>query len=109
MGFEILNDLKKKAGLTTKQLSDISNVPKGTIDKILNGQTTNPAYETVVALANALECSVDVFADNALQQSKSSKHQEMNLIIEKYDQLNDEYKKFIENQINQLLELQNKV
>ena len=31
----------------------------------------------------------------------------LSLIMEKYDKLNPKYKKFVENQINQLLELQN--
>ena len=32
----------------------------------------------------------------------------LNMIMDKYEKLDDDYKRFVENQINQLLELQSK-
>ena len=36
--------LKEKRKLTNQQLSDLSGVPVGTINRILSGQTDNPAF-----------------------------------------------------------------
>lgn len=55
--------LKKESGLTTDALSALSGVPKGTINKILNGETTNPRSQTLRALARALSCPPDVLMD----------------------------------------------
>ncbi|AJA42495.1 putative Cro/Cl-type repressor (endogenous virus) [Clostridium phage phiCT453A] len=64
MGLEIINKIRKEKGFTSKELSQKSKVPIGTLNKILNGQTKNPAYETILALANALNCPVDMFCKN---------------------------------------------
>lgn len=48
--------LKRERGLTTDALSRQSGIPKGTINKILNGETRNPTVGTLAALANALGC-----------------------------------------------------
>lgn len=57
----ILNKLKSENGLTTEQLSALSGVPKGTLNKLLNGETGNPRGETLKKLAGALNCPVEVF------------------------------------------------
>lgn len=51
--------LKTENGLTTEGLSEISGVPKGTINKILNGETRNPTITTLSALAQALNCPLE--------------------------------------------------
>ena len=48
--------LKGENGLTTEALSQLSGVPRGTINKILNGETRNPTIATLAALADALRC-----------------------------------------------------
>ena len=48
--------LKGERGMTTEALSLRSGVPKGTINKILNGETRNPTVGTLTALADALDC-----------------------------------------------------
>ena len=42
MLYEELNKRKKELGLTTEQLSQLSGVPTGTINKILSGETRSP-------------------------------------------------------------------
>ncbi|UZW13235.1 helix-turn-helix transcriptional regulator [Clostridium pasteurianum] len=64
MGLEIVNELKRKKGLTSEQLSKESGVPLGTLNKILNGTTKDPKLETLKALARVLECSLDDFDDS---------------------------------------------
>ena len=51
--------LKSRRGLTTDALSQKSGVPKGTINKVLNGETRNPTIATLKALAEALDCPLD--------------------------------------------------
>lgn len=48
--------IRKKAALqlTTERLARMSGVPRGTINKILNGQTSNPRAWTLFRLAYAL-------------------------------------------------------
>ena len=57
--YEKLNQQKKKMGITTEQLSRLSGVPVGTINKILRGETKAPRYDTLQALERVLfaDCS----------------------------------------------------
>lgn len=52
---DFLKDRKKKMGWTTEELSARSGVPVGTINKILNGETKSPRYDTMDALAAAFK------------------------------------------------------
>ena len=54
MNSETLNKRKRELGLTTEQLSQLSGVPVGTINKILNGETRSPRYYTLQALGKVL-------------------------------------------------------
>ena len=51
--------LKAENGMTTEALSQRSGVPRGTINKILNGETRNPTISTLSALADALHCPLE--------------------------------------------------
>lgn len=57
---EILNKLKSENGLTAEQLSQSSGVPKGTLNKLLSGETRNPTGSTLLKLATALNCPVEL-------------------------------------------------
>jgi transcriptional regulator with XRE-family HTH domain len=61
---DTINLLKKERGLTNSQLSELSGVPLGTLDKITSGKTTDPKLDTVRALAKALGCTLDDFDDS---------------------------------------------
>lgn len=52
---DVLKDRKKKMGWTTEELSFRSGVPVGTINKILNGETKSPRYDTMDALEAAFK------------------------------------------------------
>ena len=60
-----LAQLKAERGLTTEALSLKSGVPKGTINKLLNGETRNPTVGTLAALAQALGCPLESLSDRA--------------------------------------------
>lgn len=64
MGLEIINQRKKMKKLTNEELSVLSGVPKGTIDKITSGATKDPKLETLKALARVLDCSLSDFDDS---------------------------------------------
>ena len=54
MLYERLNERKKELGLTTEQLSELSGVPVGTINKILSGETRSPRYDTLREIERVL-------------------------------------------------------
>ena len=63
---DILREKKDKANWTTEELSKRSGVPVGTINKILNGETTSPRYDTMKALDEAFaEIGVDMVQETA--------------------------------------------
>lgn len=62
---EILAHLKSENGFTTEQLSLKSGVPKGTINKLLNGETQNPTGGTLKKIADALHCPVELLYPGA--------------------------------------------
>ena len=49
-----IREQKDKRGITTEQLSELSGVPVGTINKILSGETKSPRYDTIDALETAM-------------------------------------------------------
>lgn len=55
MLYEELQKRKKELKLTTEQLSTLSGIPIGTINKILSGETRSPRYDTITALKKALQ------------------------------------------------------
>lgn len=54
MNIEKIKTKKEELHLTTSDLSVLSGVPVGTINKILNGETASPRYATIKALEKAL-------------------------------------------------------
>lgn len=60
--------LKAERGLTTDALSLRSGVPKGTLNKILNGETRNPTIGTLTALAEALRCPIGYLSDESVSR-----------------------------------------
>lgn len=61
MNIKQMNYLKQERGYSYDQMSELSGVPKGTIQKILNGTTKTPRYETQRALERIFEKSVTTY------------------------------------------------
>nr|WP_320026809.1 XRE family transcriptional regulator [uncultured Acetobacterium sp.] len=57
---EKIRGLKKQTGLTAVGLSEKSGIPLPTIHKLLSGETTNPKYETLTAVVEALGYQLDL-------------------------------------------------
>lgn len=70
MGLEIIEEYKRRLGMTTAELAERSGVPKGTLDKILSGVTKDPKLETLKAIARVLGCSLDEFDDTDRTKGK---------------------------------------
>ena len=43
MWLDNLNRIKKNSGMTIEQISEVSGVPKGTLNKLFAGQTKDPS------------------------------------------------------------------
>lgn len=54
-----IKQLKEKRKLTNQQLSDLSGVPIGTVNRILSGQTDNPSFQAVCDMVMAMDGSLD--------------------------------------------------
>lgn len=50
MTIQEMKDKKKEKGYTYAQISELSGVPLGTVQKIFSGETENPRYDTLIAL-----------------------------------------------------------
>lgn len=71
--YEILTAKRKELGMSIGELSEKSNVPKGTLSNILSGNTANPKLENVKAIANALGLSLQ-FVDLVTVHSGDDKY-----------------------------------
>lgn len=59
---DYLRMLKDKKNVTNQELSDLSGVPIGTINRIMARQTDNPSFQTVCDIVIALDGSLDELA-----------------------------------------------
>ena len=91
----IISEKRKQAGLTIDELTAKSGVPKGTLNKIINGYTRDPQIETVKSIARALNCTLEDFDDSPRVRTLS---QEEYLLIQQYrllDSIGQEIVQFI--------------
>lgn len=64
MWLENLKDLKKKTGMSTKQIADKSNLPERTVARIFSGETDHPYADTLDLIVKAMGYALgDIFAD----------------------------------------------
>lgn len=64
-----LKKRKQELNLTTEQLSELSGVPVGTINKILTGETRSPRYDTLNALEKILYQDTAVHSDTVRESA----------------------------------------
>ena len=57
--YEILTARRKEKGMTLTELSVLSGVPKGSVDKIMSGASKNPGITPLMAIAHALDLTLD--------------------------------------------------
>lgn len=56
---ETLSRMKKSAGLTNREIAEMSNIPEATVTKVMNGDTASPNLLTVGGIVKALGGSMD--------------------------------------------------
>lgn len=94
MGLERINEYKKKMGLTTENLSRLSGVPIGTLNKILSGATKDPKLETLKSIARVLNLSLNDFDDSNQTLTLAAHKDGENFTPEELDKI-EEYKKLL--------------
>lgn len=67
-----LNQMKKESGKTTEEISVISGIPKGTLNKLFAGQTKDPQLGTVRAVVHCLGHTLDDLDDSCSVEIKTS-------------------------------------
>ena len=64
MWLENLKELKKKTGMSSKQIADKSNLPERTVVRIFSGDTDSPYVDTLHRIVSVLGGSLDsILAD----------------------------------------------
>ena len=67
MWLENLKELKKKAGMSAKQIAEQTNLPERTVNRILSGDTDNPYVDTLHRIVTVLGGSLDdILADTKM-------------------------------------------
>ena len=54
-----IKQMKAERKLTNDRLSELSGIPLGTLSKLMAGMNESPKLSNIVAICNALDCSVD--------------------------------------------------
>ena len=70
MWFDVLKQMKKDSGKTSKQISNETGIPKSTIDKLFSGQTKEPYLSMVRSIVHCLGYTLDDLDDT--QKSTAS-------------------------------------
>ncbi|MBS5782083.1 MAG: helix-turn-helix transcriptional regulator [Clostridium sp.] len=88
--------MKKDSGMTTEEISKLSGIPKGTLNKLFAGQTKDPQLNTMRAVVHSLGFTLDDLAPEnenspapANAETGELNEQEQTL-IHNYRALNDE-------------------
>ena len=64
MWLDNLKELKKKTGMSPKQIADKTNLPERTVNRIFSGDTDNPYVDTLHRIVTVLGGSLDdILAD----------------------------------------------
>ncbi len=68
MKIEEMKEKKKEFGYSYAQIADLSGVPLGTVQKIFNGETKSPRYDTIIALERIFKEKMVVMESTAEYQ-----------------------------------------
>lgn len=67
MWLENLIELKKRTGMSKKQIADRTNLPERTVNRIFSGETDNPYVDTLHRIVTILGGSLDdILADTKM-------------------------------------------
>ena len=103
---EKLRALKKKSRLTALELSRKSGVPLPTIHKLLSGETTNPKYDTLMAVAEAFGYQLNLTPQP--DQAEESFTEREKQLVSLYRQLTADGQTFFNGQLLQFMHYEKK-
>jgi predicted transcriptional regulator len=64
MWIENLKELKKRTGMSIKQIGEKANLPEKTVNRIISGDTDHPRIDTLVLIVEAMGGKMnEIFAD----------------------------------------------
>lgn len=87
MWLKALNRMKKTKKLTVDEISSMSNIPKGTLNKLFAGQTKDPQLSTVYAVVHCMGYTLDdLYNETNMNNNDDNNFEE---IIEKYRTLDE--------------------
>lgn len=77
-----IKEEKKRRGITNIQLSELTDIPIGTLNKILSGDSKDPQVSSIIRIAKSLNVSADylIFGEDRGSQNK---------ILRLYNSLNE--------------------
>ena len=84
-----LRSIMKMRGVGNRELSDLSGIPLGTLNKIIYGDTKSPTLDNMFAIAKALNCTLDDFVDSDYVKKQILPTMEQDL-LSLFSQLNSE-------------------
>ena len=64
-----IKQMKAERKLTNDRLSELSGIPLGTLSKLMAGMNESPKLSNIVAICNALDCSVDYIVTGKLSKN----------------------------------------
>ena len=68
---ERIKRIKSEKKITNDRLSELTGIPLGTLSKILAGISDSPKLSNIVAIAEALECSLDYIVSGVAQNTNN--------------------------------------
>ncbi|WP_044480484.1 helix-turn-helix domain-containing protein [Paenibacillus antibioticophila] len=99
--------IRKANNLTQDEFASSIGISRGNLANIeLGNVTPTQLFINCVSLMYNVDKNWLLDDSNNDLSALNNSTNMISLIVEKYDQLDDKYKKFVEGQINQLLELQ---
>jgi transcriptional regulator with XRE-family HTH domain len=94
MWLDNLKELKKKTGMTAKQIAEKTNLPERTVSRIFSGDTDNPYVDTLRRIVAVLGGSLDdLFAESKIivgDQNLIALQEEVNRLTVEIERLNTE-------------------
>jgi transcriptional regulator with XRE-family HTH domain len=101
---ERIKAVKKESGMTNEELSRASGIPRGTLNKILSGGTTEPKLPALMAIAAALDTSVDYLVYGRIPTISAELSQAEYGVIKAYRELNEEGQELVFDYVDTLVQ-----
>jgi len=96
-----LRELKEESQKTAREIAELSGVPLHTLNKLLNGQTTNPTYTTLKSVLAALGYKLEIASQNKLSEGAITESE--SLLIHRFRCLSEDGQNYTQNQLQSFL------